>query len=442
MRVFDRDPESIANLIHRGLHDNEGSYIGKNQARALLNDLNGISVIRHGFRIRPLGDANYDWLKLNKIRIQNPSVRVSDNQVIGYVEIESEENSNLYEKSARDGLKDSAAFERLVEITRDKVLRELENRRNVFRKSEGLGRKNEKLEREINQLFLFRDLAVDITNALEKNDVSKPLINKIVKLIEADAEEKNIVADNIKRKVALYQGQATLGRIVKVLLHEGRKPLSFFKNQIKNLRRHGNKLKKEFSSEVYEKLIPITDGLSINAEHLVELFAKIDPLAAKNRGPKKDFKVIEAIHQATLIFEEELKSNSIKFEIEGDRKLEYFGWKQDLITIIFNLIENSVYWIVNSEGSQGAITISVRSEDESLDCIDIEDNGKGIEPYLIEGEAIFDPDVSTKPGENTGLGLAIAGESATRLNMKLAAIENEGGALFRLTPKEAINAND
>ena len=60
------------------------------QARQLLNDVNGIGVYRNGFRIRPLGDADFDWLKLNEQRVQNPSMKIGSNQVVGYVHVESE----------------------------------------------------------------------------------------------------------------------------------------------------------------------------------------------------------------------------------------------------------------------------------------------------------------------------------------------------------------
>ena len=97
IRVYDRDTVSIEHLIRRGLKDESGSYLGKLQARKLLNDYNGIGVYRNGFRLRPLGDPEFDWLKLNEQRIQAPARRIGNNQVIGYVQIQSEEHSQLIE---------------------------------------------------------------------------------------------------------------------------------------------------------------------------------------------------------------------------------------------------------------------------------------------------------------------------------------------------------
>ena len=65
IRVYDREKESIEALINRGLKDEAGNYVAKLEARRLLNEYNGIGVYRNGFRLRPLGDADFDWLKLN-----------------------------------------------------------------------------------------------------------------------------------------------------------------------------------------------------------------------------------------------------------------------------------------------------------------------------------------------------------------------------------------
>ena len=55
-------------LFSRGLRDGSGRDLGKAEAKRLLDAYNGIGVYRNGFRIRPLGDPDFDWLELNKRR--------------------------------------------------------------------------------------------------------------------------------------------------------------------------------------------------------------------------------------------------------------------------------------------------------------------------------------------------------------------------------------
>ena len=126
-RVYDRESDALDDLVERTKRIEESS-LEKKDVRALLDTYHGVGVFRNGFRIRPLGDAGYDWMDLNLQRVNNPSLRISVNQIIGYVRIESEEESHLYEKSARDGLRDNEAYKNLVDISQ-RVLRLLEENR-------------------------------------------------------------------------------------------------------------------------------------------------------------------------------------------------------------------------------------------------------------------------------------------------------------------------
>ena len=72
IRVYDREADAIDALIKRGFTDESGRYVQKLEARQILNASNGIGVYRNGFRIRPLGDPDFDWLKLNARRGTKP----------------------------------------------------------------------------------------------------------------------------------------------------------------------------------------------------------------------------------------------------------------------------------------------------------------------------------------------------------------------------------
>ncbi|EPZ4953980.1 sensor histidine kinase, partial [Acinetobacter baumannii] len=203
----------------------------KTDAKNLLDEYNGLGVFRNGFRLRPLGDPGYDWLLLDSRRVQNPSMRIGINQVIGYVKIQSEEDSNLIEKSARDGLKDNRAYEDLMNATQQ-VIAELETRRFNYRKINGLSRPALKIEQEFEKLFNFDDLKFDIKKSLDEEGVSLETSDKILKSIDEKSKEQNKAVEEIRKAVSVYQTQAMLGKIINQILHEGRRPLNFFKNEI------------------------------------------------------------------------------------------------------------------------------------------------------------------------------------------------------------------
>src|SRR5262249_3903755 len=60
--------------------------------RETLRRLCGISIYRDGFRVWPYGTPGDDWLELNQRRVNNPTMRVSTNQIVGIVEINQEHN--------------------------------------------------------------------------------------------------------------------------------------------------------------------------------------------------------------------------------------------------------------------------------------------------------------------------------------------------------------
>ena len=433
IRVFDREKEAIAALTKRGLKEESESPFGKLTARQLLNYYNGIGVYRNGFRIRPLGDVGYDWLKLNARRVNNPSLRIGSNQVIGYVQIQSEGESYLVEKSARDGLKENPAFNRLQDVTQ-RVISELEIRRFKYRKDAGLSRSTIKVEENLQGLFSSDELIENVRTQLNKSRIDETTISRTLELINQDAQEKNKLADEIETIVATYQVEATLGKIVNVILHEGSKPLSYFHNQIPNLEYWYESFQKTGNPGEFEKMMRIAKGMVQNAEIFVKLFRRLDPLAARKNTTRKPLELKKTIQGVISIFEKEIESGNISVEIKGPDDAKFLARIQDIYSIFTNLIDNSLYWIREKKGETRQITIELKMDNSSLRFIDYSDTGTGIELDLIESEVIFAPGFSTKPN-GTGLGLAIAGEAADRNDLRLEVYKADEGAHFRLQPK-------
>ena len=178
----------------------------------------------------------------------------------------------------------------------------------------------------------------------------------------------------------------------------------------------------------------VVDGIAENSQFFVNLFKRLDPLAAGKRTSKKPLELRKIIEDTLSVFENEMKSHNVSTEISGPDDFRFPAWQQDIYAIFTNLIDNSLYWISQKKSGTREITIEFLIDEGSLIHIDYRDTGPGIEPNLIESEAIFEPHFSTKP-DGTGLGLAIAAESAERSDLELRALESEEGAHFRLQPK-------
>lgn len=433
-RVFDRDPSSIDALIERGLKDpHTGEAVGKREARIILDTFNGIGVYRKGFRIRPLGDAGFDWLSLDNQRVQNPSLRIGSDQVIGFIHIESENDSGLEEKSARDGIRETPEYFGLIEIAQQ-TLKELENRRFAYRQSVGLGRSHRDVNEKIKRLYNFKDLQEKINKELDNLGIEEVKRKKINKIITEKEEKNNKIANELKQVIALYQGQATVGKIVNVVLHEGRKPLGYFKNQIPLISEWTKELQENYSEDLLDKIINRLSVIGEQGKIFIKLFGKLDPLSAKRRDNKKDFLIRTIIENVGDVFLSELNSQNIELKIDCDINQTAYGWKEDFYIVLTNLVDNSIYWFQGVDREHKIISFKVFEEDENL-IIEYRDNGPGIEKSFIESEIIFEPEFSNKTGGGSGLGLAIAGEAIDRNDGMLKAIHSENGAFFKIEVK-------
>lgn len=430
LRVYDRDPEAIGELISRGLHDPEtGKELGKREARALLNSNSGISIFRGDFKIRPYGDPGFDWLELDKQRVQNPSLRIGSNQVIGFVRIQPEEVSHLEEKSARDGLKEDSHFNTLKQVVKA-ALSEVEQRRFVFRKKVGRGRRTVKVDEVVSQLTDFESALSKIEEVLAGSGVGRNRIEAIRNVLEETKREKDELVGQIQETIAIYQGQATLGKIIMVLLHEGRKPIGYFRDMTPLLKDWIDRLRTASDESLLSKILTRLENVHMQADVLTKLFDRLEPLSVRKRHKPHKFSLMRPVSKSLDVFQSELNRIAITTEIDPQLDAKVLGWEEDFLLLFTNLIENSIYWF-GEEGTQNPEISFQLLSTQFGSTVQYTDNGPGIPEEFIKDQSIFDPGFSTKSG-GTGLGLAIAGEAAERNGCKLKAYHSEEGARFVL----------
>lgn len=448
-RVYDKDVEGINFLLNRLGKDKPGETIGSRFARQLLKDLPGVGIYRNGFRIRPHGDLGFDWLNLDNRRIQNPSLKIGSDQTAGFIMIEPEELSHLEEKSARDGLKESRYYEGLRTMLKE-VLSELEKRRFTFRQTKLKNTHSLSPQNQIDSLFDFTEFNSTLNSSLEEGlakiinnpENAEELTQEIKKSVSINVQalekQKNIEYEKVKEIIAIYQGQATLGKIVAVILHEGRKSLGWFSNQIPRTIKWLNRLGKEekIDTPLFNKILDRLKTTEKESVALTRLFNKLDPLTTTRRSRKKNVDMKNVINHVFEIYEGELSTANIKFDFTSQDNTKVYGIEEDFMMCMTNLIENSIYWLKKMPSNERSITINIKDESKLL-VIDIMDNGPGIEQDYIIDKSIFVPGFSGKSeGSGTGLGLAIAGEAIARNNGELKAVYSPEGAHFRIDLKK------
>lgn len=434
VRVFDRDVTSINELIKRaGLKDESGNFMGRTEARKLLNDFSGVGIYREDFRIRPYGDAGYDWLELDKRRVQNPSMRVGSDQIAGYITVESEEISHLKEKSSREGLIEDKYFNTLKE-TVIASLTELENRRFNFRQKTGRGRVATDIEKSLETIFDFSKMEESIHGMVQAGRIDSSTGNTIIETIQKEKKAKEEYLERIREVLARYEGQVTLGKIIGVLMHEGRKPLKYIDEECPRIVRWIDNLRQkeilppDDSIFTKDEIIEGLGDIKKEGELLIDLFNKLDPLAVKKRKRPSIVDMEKIVFRMYNLFKGELKMGDIEFIRDWKGDFTFYGVDNDVYIALTNLMDNSIYWLSTLEKGKKFIRISLKYEKNIL-ILDFADNGPGIKKEFVE--SIFEPGFSTKP-DGTGLGLSIAGEAISRNNGKIQLLDYKEGAYFRI----------
>lgn len=442
-RVYDKDPSGIE-VIMNFINENQNTNLSKTDIKNILVDQSGISIFRNDFRIRPYGDKGFDWLNLDSKRVQNPSLSIGSEQISGRISIESEESSGLKEKSARDGLYENSSFYTLQRIA-DLSLNLLEKERFKYRQKI-VKKKTEPIE----QLFDFSRFNQKVEKVVEKTyknfkkspervdehiKVLNQEINKEIKTLE---KEKEIEFLEVKNAIAIYQKHITLGNIISVILHEGRRPLSWYTSRIPTIKDflYNLYMCEELEEINYNKLLNHMEKLNNEAIRMSNFFKRIDPLASNKRSKCRRISITKQINDIIEIFEEIAKGKDIKISHNSVEELYTNIITDDFYMALTNIIENALFWVEYSSELSRLIEILSYGDDNKV-YIEILDNGPGISKEDLEDNILFTPGYSGKKrvtdDNGTGLGLAISGEALQRNNGKLEVIESNKGACFRIT---------
>lgn len=411
-KVWDRDNENLSSIA------TETNSIIKNVKRD-LDDLCGISIYRDDIRVLPYGNQNNDWVRLDLRRVNNPTLRLSNNQIVGYISIGLETNPELKDQSNREGIVEGQAFEDIKEYVK-LLLNEVEQRRYAERPRESQTTSN-------SPSSIFEKLSLESLSAEIKE--KKPNSEEILDLlIKKDVEIKATVI-KIQEVISRYRRLSTLGSLIDPIIHDGN-------NYLHKINLKSTSILNEIQKADCN-LGKITDRVSeiqnIRRD-FAQLFKRIEPFGGRKRGRPQTIVVEDIIKNQFLLNSEELNQYNISHKI-SDTQHKVTIDESELAVVLMNLIQNSIYWLSTIDVER-EILVEVVDEQDGL-AIVVSDNGPGVKSGTEDN--IFEPYYSTKP-DGIGLGLAVAGEIMSEYDGELSLIRNSilGGASFKLLFRKRI----
>lgn len=378
------------------------------EVRKLIKDNSGVTLYRDGFRVQPFGEPGFDWLGFDQRRVNNPTMRLSNNQVAGFVYISADDNPGLQDRSHREGLIDSPEYEELKSVILQAITR-LEIRRYKLRRPEPTVRVGTGLLTEPSDgrgHGVFQSFNLDPLRQVATERYPNDLV--LGRAIEEATETINEGVRKVQEIIAQFSRLATLGTLVDVVLHDGRTALARIGFDLRRLDKVTKRVG-EHDTGLSAALGDLHTDFAAQERALDRLFTRIEPLSGRQRGRPRQLSLHQSISEAVSVLESEINKHRVDVMINGD-DVTVTAEPGDIRTLVLNLVSNAVYWLSTTpKGTEREILIETeRTQEDATDVVDItvSDNGPGVREEIRD--LIFDTYFSDKP-DGIGLGLSIAG---------------------------------
>lgn len=356
--LYDRDPAVLRAVTDdiKGLKD-------------YLDDNGGIRIYRDGIRVYDFGEPGNDWLNLDLRRVNTPTAKTSNNQILGALRLDATVSMDLREKSNREGFIESPAYADLKEavisvLTQVEAEKVKDQKRVREATGKGTGQK------------LFQKLT-ELRETLEKKGV----------LAEVEPKLKAV-----EKEMELYRDQllhaAVPGLTIGIMLHGAEKILDELRIAAKD--KFDFERTRELVDKLYRAMRPVTNML-------------------KNPGTAKS-SAAQLIKEALFSTELRLKRHGITLVNgmdSGNPDFNLQGSKQMLIASITNLVDNSIHWLEMKNSPTKLLYIGTTNDIEGGPAIVVADNGPGFGSDAPED--LVTPFFTRRNG-GMGLGLYIVSE--------------------------------
>ena len=346
-------------------------------------------MYRDGFRMLPYGEPDNDWLRLDRRRVNNPTLRLSNNQILGWVQISADGNPNLQDQTNREGLVSNDAYTHLQHV----LLELLVLLRGPALRVPSLG-------------SILVGPAVDkpartSTGSDKLDGLLKPLANRrglataeIAGLREALRAQQDASAEALRR----YAGLAATGQLASAVFARILHPLRQVQTELTLIGSEmcGSDDFTESRDDIKAALQRASRRLG-DVQHVVD---RLDPLARPRKGRRLVQLDLEAcVSDVAAVFSDEIGQREIDFQVVREEQLTVFGHISTVEQVLAILFDNAMFWLMKTpsprrlriEISQGGFVVA--------------NNGPSI--AAVHRPLVFEPHFTTR-SDATGMGLTLA----------------------------------
>jgi C4-dicarboxylate-specific signal transduction histidine kinase len=366
-----------------------------------------IYLYRDKIRVAPYGDPDNDWIGTDKKRaVGRSGDYLSNDQVVGFIDITKKNNPNLKDKTNREGLIETGYATKDFIVLLQTFL--------LYIRQHSYAQYKQRIEQEeqqkINKLRVVDSKFAALEKSISGNTMAMAAYNDVIKSykIEQDFYKKQL--DTTTDLAGVGLSVETASHDIMMMLGKGVEAID---NLIKDLK--GNMLSEKEASEELLKIRGIFSFVDSQMKDIQLLFK-----SSKQR--RKQIRVGDILDKVITIYKRTLQREHIELNVEKKGSPVIAKCTDAvLLQLLINLFDNAVYWLSVVNLQEKKIQITLDGENQQLI---FSDNGPGIreddKPYIFE--AFY-----SGKEEGRGLGLYIARQLLNRMgySIDLADIKSE-----------------
>jgi signal transduction histidine kinase len=357
------------------------------EVRAWLREWTGVSIYRDGFRVWPYGEPHDDWLRLDQRRVNNPVEHLSNNQVIGFIDISRDGNPDLLDQTNREGLVQNQAVEdlrRLVYFVVQILETERQSIRHPSRSSSPMAPGS--------RSGGVPSVAAEIERVAGR--AAPSLARELRQLGSRLEEEQSRERATQERQIQGYEGLAALGQIATLLLPTLSQELAQVRGQVQTARRALSAVNGHGAA--IEQLAATVEAMAGRLESF--------PWTASGADRRRAIDIIAELDTFRKALDPVLRSRDIRLEIEcPEREVMRTEMRPEHFHCVLHILAgNSLDWIDRVDDRR--IRVVVGANEERCEIV-FSDTGPGI-PVQMTWQ-VFEPGFSMKEG-GRGMGLTLA----------------------------------
>ena len=410
-RGTDCGPFKFTFYVFDFAQDAEGKYKLDDDDKLLIKQ-HRIYLYRDGIRVYPYGDPSDDWLLID---VRRGTVRASEflsnDQVVGVVEITQTGNPQLRDKTSREGLVDVGEatddFRGLLQTFLAWVRKEPFGKRQLVKRQQEEVRafKGDEVERSFEEASKAVESG-DINDVTDKlAEARKRYKTERRYLVQRAENTEHLAGVGLSVEAAshdLMLGMGTATRALDVLIAQSAR---------------GRQIEPDV---LHRELTSVRGMLSFVESQMKDM----QQLFRSTKQRRQNLRIADVLTKVQGFYGAMMKKRGIEFSVDSSGPpLQAMSTEAVLLQLLLNLFDNAVYWL---DGRPAPRRIEVFLDGDHQQMV-FADNGPGFRDE--DRSYLFEPFFTGKGEEGRGLGLYIARQLLERQGYTIGISERDDNIL-------------